>query len=85
MPDLNKYRSSTSANQDGTLSGGFVSVTGGRFRIVIGQGIAEQGKTNDSCTNRDDCTGDNNTWKCSNLMKCLVVPTGGNVSRSSTR
>jgi len=61
-------------NQDGTLKGGFLSITGGRYRIILGMSSANM--ENSNCTNtipessggccNDSCSGSDNTLSCHN-------------------
>jgi hypothetical protein len=77
--------------QDGTLKGGYLSITEGRFRIVLGsdvQGVFVEGhwdnvsckgkKNNVGCTNKE-CTDSTNNQglgsTCTNYT-CLVSPIG---------
>jgi hypothetical protein len=73
-------------NADGTLTGGFVSITGGRYRVIIGNGNTEGFiKNNGECNNFGDCTDDNNEFKCQNVGKCFADLSAGQRSLSSFR
>jgi hypothetical protein len=68
-----------SANSDGTINGGFVSITGGRYRMIIGgpggQAFAANEKrcNHQACENRVDCSGSTNDFDCTNYATCLAV------------
>ena len=55
-------------NQDGTLTGGFVSITGGRYRIIIGND-GNGNSTYQRIANWDDCRHYTNKG-CENLLLC---------------
>ena len=61
-----------SQKQDGTLSGGYISVTGGRYRVVIdGETTSSASEVNHNCPCNDDhCYPDINTEHCTNGSTC---------------
>ena len=73
-------------NQDGTLKGGYISITDGRYRIIIGPhkptpnyvpnnpSCGGSGSVNTACTN-GDCAGSTNhigTQACANGC-CIII------------
>jgi hypothetical protein len=58
--------------QNGNLNGGFLSITNGRYRLVItdqNPGNPQYSVTNraDKCTNESACGGSTNTKNCHNM------------------
>lgn len=66
-------------NQDGTLKGGYISLTSGRYRVIIGtdEHARSNRKENDSCGDRTNmqcdnqkCQGSKN-YECHNFETCF--------------